>query len=353
MTNALVTLPKEFGADFLNDKFKEVEAEVLSQVFEVDTEDGRKHVKEFALKINKSKTVLDNPMRAHLKELKALPKVLEENARDSKRRFEKLRESVLEPLSAARERQHKIIERLNEIVEMCHCGNTDSEHLEKTLKQIQDLDHSMIWPELKKKFNTALEAATTSVTVTLERITLQEQQAAELAELQAKQAAAEKKEADRLVAEAAAKEATEAAERKAKAEKEAIERRAVEAKQREEKARADAEQAKYNAEQAEKRRLQEIEDNKVRAELAKKQAQEAQKAAIKKAEADERYRAEQEELAKKAAEEKRKADYDHRSKINRANLTALMAVTGVDEETGKKVIVAIANGQLPNTEIKY
>ena len=348
----LPALPNQFDAKILEEHFKKVEAEVESEVLDVTTEDGRKRIKTIAADINKSKNVLDEPMRAHLRALKAIPKVLEKNARDSKARFELLRESVLEPLSKAQEFQDELLGWLNNVPTNCSAPDVTSKTLKFYLSEIEKIDKNAIWKELQKKFKVAIENATTTTTVTLERVEQQEKQAAELEMLRKQQADAEKKENDRLVAEAATKKATEDAERKAAQEKQDAERRAVEAKQREEEAKQAEAKAKRDAEIAEEKRKQEAIDNKKREEQALVDAKKREEEAARKAADDERVRLEEVAAQERQDAEDRANDKKHRSAVNRANLVALIS-EGFTEEEGKRFITAVAQGKLPDVKIMY
>jgi len=348
----LPSLPDQFGEENLQKLFKQVEDEVKSEVADVETQDGRKRIKDLAAKISKSNKAIDEPIRNHLRVMKALPKVLELNARNSKSRFEKLREGVLEPLTKAQEFQNQQLEWLVSVPVMCTYPNIDSDQLKQHLADIETIGTCEIWPELKKKFKVAIEAATTSATVTLERVETAEKQAAELAELRKQQEEAERKEHDRKVAAEAEEKAKREAEQKACKEREDIERRAVEAKQREEEAKQREIRAKHEAEQAEKRRIAEAEAAEKRAEQAKIDAENRAKAAAKKAAEDERKRIEEEEAEQKRLAEAREADKNHRIKINRAALVALVA-GGLSEEDAKTAITLIAKRQVPNISIQY
>lgn len=350
--NTLPSLPTQFSDEFLNEKFKQVEDEVKGEVFDVTTEDGRKRIKAVAADISKSNKLFDTPMRDHLRELKALPKVLELTARNSKARFEKLREDVLEPLKHAQLFQDNLLEWLNKVPTQCSVPDVTADQLKFYLTEIEKIDQSTIWKELSKKFKVAIEAATTSATVTLERVELAEAQAAELKALQDKQAIADKKESDRLVAEAAAKQATADAEAKAQKEREAVERRAVEARQREEKALADAEQAKRNEAQAKKDAAQAIIDNEAREKQAVIDAKKAQDKAVADATEKERLRLEEEEAEQVKLAKQRADDKDHRSKINRKNLVAGVS-NGYTEEEMKRFITSVARHEFPDIIIAY
>jgi hypothetical protein len=345
-------LPESFSEENLKKLFKQVEDEVKNEVPDVETTEGRKRIKELALKINKSKDVVDKPMRDYLRILKAQPKVLEKLARDSKANYENLRERVLEPLLEAQGFQDNFLEWLNSVPMFCASPTITSTLLNDYLKSINEFDKSTIWPELQKKFNVAIEAATTSATVTLERVEAAEKQAAELEELRRKQAEAEQAERDRKIAEEAAARAQRIAEEKAQREREDVERRAVEAKQREEEAKQAEAKARRDAELAEQRRKDEAEAADRRAEQEKIESQKRAEAAAKKAAEDERRRIEEEEAEQKRLAEAHEADKNHRIKINRAALVALVA-GGLSEEDAKLAITMIAKKQVPNIYVAY
>ena len=116
---------------------------------------------------------------------------------------------------------------------------------------------------------------------------------------------------------------------------------------------------KHEAEQAELARLreeaarreQEERERRIAAEAAER-AERERAAAVE----QERQRAERERIAaeQKAATEQaaREADKEHRRTVNRAVLAAMEAV-GVDSDTAKKLIVAIASGSVPHVSIRY
>lgn len=348
----LPALPNEFSEENLNKLFKKVDDEVKSEILEVDTQEGRKRIKELAAKINKSKTAVDTPMRDYLRVLKTQPKALEKLARDSKVKYEKLRESVLEPLQEAQKHQDNLLNWLNGIPSSCSHPEICTTTLNTMLSEIEKIDHSTIWPELKKKFKVAIEAATTSATVTLERVEAAEKQAAELEELRRKQAEQEQKERDRQIAAEAEAKAKRDAEEKARKEREMAERRAVEAKQREEEAQQAAIKAQRDAELAEERRKQEAIDAEKRAEQAKIDAENRAKEQARLAAEAERKRIAEEEAEQERLAKQREADKNHRIKINRAAL-AVMVANGLSEEDAKTVITLIAKKEVPNISIQY
>lgn len=352
----IITEFKSGGIDtvksFLENNFDTYSAEINAEVPQIDSEEGRKRIKALGAEINKKLSEVDSPMRDYLRDIKKQPKLIEAIAKENKEKFTKLRADILKPLEEAQEWQNDKLEWLAEIVQICASGNTDSEDLKAIIVQVDSFELDSVWPELKKKFKVAHENALTTARVTLERVEAQEAQEAELAELRRKQAEAEQAERDRKVAEQAAEDARKAAEAKAQKEREDVERRAVESKQREEAAKQAEAKAIRDAELAEERRAQEAEAAKQREDQAKIDAEAAAKhqaeqaaAAERKAIADEEARQKQEALA-------RENDKKHRTTVNRRNLAVLLAM-GISEEDGKKVITAIAKGELPDIRIYY
>lgn len=348
----LPSLPDAFNEDALINAYKRVEGEAKSEVPDVETEEGRKHIKEMARKVAASKTAIDTPIRDYLRIIKAQPKVLEKNARESKQRFDDLKAEILKPLEEAQKSQDDVINWLNNIPALCSDPNTTSAHITEFIRLTNEYTVDLVWPELKKKFKTAHENALTTATVTLERITEQEKQAAELAELRAKQAKAEEEERNRKITEEAAAKARAEAEQKAQQERADIERRAVEAKQREEAARAAEQQAIRDAELYKQQQINAAMEAELSRENERVEAEKRQALAIEQAKKDEAKRIAEEEAAQQQAAKDREADKAHREKINRVALVDLIAA-GLSEDDAKNAIIAIIRKQVRNIHITY
>ena len=350
--NNLPQLPAVFEAANLEALYRKVADEVSAEVPDVATPEGRARIKSLAAKISSSKTAIDKPIRDHLRCLKAIPKVLEQNARESIERFDALRDSTLAPLEAAQAEQDAKLAMLADVLTKCQSYGVTAAMVEQWQADVASIDVASFWPELTKKAKAAHETATVVTAETLARLQREEAQAAELERLRAEAAAREQADRDRKIAEAAAESARLQAEQRAQQEREAVERRAVEAKQREESQRMEAERQRQLAEQAEQRRIQAEAQAKLDAEEAKKRAEmAAQKAAEQAAEAERKRIAEEAAEAKRLAQA-READKEHRIKINRAALVALVA-EGLSEDDAKKAITAIAKGLVPNVRITY
>lgn len=350
----LPSIPAHFTAAALEAMFKQVEAEVTAEVPDVETEEGRKRIKALAAKVASSKTAIDKPIRDHLRAIKAIPKVLEANARESVERFDNLKAGILAPLEAAQASQDAILDMLAGIPTRCMSEFNTSDLVRVQLHEIEEqFDLGDFWPELSKKAKTAYETATTVLRDTLERLEREEATAAELERLRQEAAIRERQERDRLIAEEAARKAREEEEARARRDREDAERRAAEARQREEQAKLDAKMAEQRAIEAEQQRIRDAEAAEQRRIAAEQEAVERQRLAEQQAAQAERDRIAEEERQAEIARKAREDDKAHRTAINSAALNALMAETGIDIEMGKKVLTAIGTGLVPNVRIHY
>lgn len=350
--NQAPQLPAVFGAQNLEALFKQVADEVHAEVPDVETEEGRKRIRSMAAKVASSKTAIDKPIREHLKALKAIPKVLELNARESVQRFDELKESIMAPLNGAQASQDSIVDRLNEILSQCASNQLSSLELDSMTLEVAAVDLELFWPELKKKAKVAHEAASVAVTDTLARVKREEEQAAELEKLRQQAAQREQEDRDRKIAEAAAEKAREDERQRAAFEREQADRRAFEAKQREESQRMAAEQAVKNAELAEQRREQQEMQAKIDAEQAAIAAENRAREQADQAATNERLRIEAENAEHERLAKVRQENKELRARIHKAALTAAI-IEGVDEAEARKFILALIGSKIPNVQINY
>ena len=344
-------LPDAFGESQLLELYTKAEKEAKAEVPDVTTQEGRKNIKDMARKVAASNKAVDTPMRDYLRMIKAQPKVLEKNARESKARFDTLKAEILKPLEDAQADQDEIIGWLNGCVLACSQPAITSEILKSDLETINGYTAEGIWPELKKKFKVAHESALTTVTTTLERIEEAEKQAARLAELEAQAEEQRQKDHDREVAEAAAEKARVEAEAKAEKDRADIERRAVEAKQAEEAAKQEAIKAKRDAEIAEQKRI----DDAAAAEERRKQdaidAEARQAEAVKKAR---EYAAKPVVTAPTLTKSDTPlaGDKKHRVDVNLKAIEALIE-QGLSKDSARVAVLAIRDDKVPNVSIRY
>lgn len=346
--NALPQLPVAYSAESLEDLFAKVKAEVEAHVPDLETVEGRKHIKSLAAKISSSKTAIDKPMRDYLREIKALPKVVEKNARESVERFDALRDATLKPLVDAQATQDAIIERMDEIVAGIASGTiADSYTATAALDDAESICvETDFWPELQKKAKASVDGAISSLRAAIERFDIAEQQAAELERLRKEAEENAQRERDRQIAEAAALKAQEE-------ERQRAEQRILDERNKAEQSRLAELASKQQAEEAERRRVAQEEAAKQEAiaaeEAAKLRAEQAAKDATEKAqrEAEEQRKREADEL------ERREQDKAHRTAVNRAALVDLIAQAGIDEDAAKKVITAVATKKVSGMGMKY
>lgn len=345
---ALPSLPAVYTAESLEDLFAKVKSEVEAHVPDIETVEGRKHIKSLAAKISSSKTAIDKQMRDYLREIKALPKVVEKNARESVERFDSLRDATLKPLNDAQAHQDAIIESMDAIVSGIASGAIADSHT--AIAALDDAESICVetefWPELQKKAKASVDGAIASARSAIERFELAEAQAAELERLRKESEENARRERDRLIAEEAARKAQEE-------ERQRAEQRILDERNKAEQDRLAKLKAEQDKAEAEQRLAAQQEQAKRDAELAEQQAKERERIA---AENAKKQAEERQALAlqlQKEEEEKRAADKAHRVAINRAALADLIAQTSLTEEQAKEVITVVAKELVANMKVIY
>lgn len=349
------SLPVAYTAESLEDLFNKVKVEVEAHVPDVETVEGRKHIKALAAKISSSKTAIDKPMRDYLREIKALPKVVEKNARESVERFEMLRDATLKPLNDAQAHQDAIIARMDEIVRL-----TTEEFVTSTMVAEWRYEagsiciESTFWPELIKKASVSVDAAITVTNSTLLRLQQAEQQAEELERLRKESEENEQRERDRIIAQQAADKAREEEQLRA-------EQRILDERNKAEQSRLAQLEAERIAENNRVLAANAEEQRKRDAELAEAQAKERERIA---AENAKKYAEEQAALElqrQKDEEEKRANDKAHRVAINREILIAIitdekfceLVAEDKREDVAKSVITLAAKSLAGRMKVLY
>ena len=344
----LPSLPVAYSAESLEDLFNKVKAEVEAHVPDLETVEGRKHIKSLAAKISSSKTAIDKPMRDYLREIKALPKVVEKNARESVERFDALRDATLKPLVESQAAQDAIISSMDAIVSGIASGAiADSHTATAALDEAESICvETEFWPELQKKAKASVDGAIASARAAIERFEVAEQQAAELERLRKEAEENARRERDRQIAEEAARKSQE--EERQRAEQRILDERNKAEQDR--LAKLKAEQDRVAAEQALKDAAEQAKRD---AELAERQAKERERIAAENAKkyAEEQHALEAQRL--KDEEQRRADDKAHRVAINRAALADLIAQAGLSEDQAKAVITAVAKGLVANIKIYY
>lgn len=337
--------------------FEHIAQEVRSHVPDVTTKKGRDAIGSLAMKVSKSKTLIEKYGKELVAGQKAQIKLIDDDRISVVKKFDALRDEILAPRDAWEQaekdrvaKHESVIARIKSFIDPAFM-----DHSNQVKGLIEDLENLVVDSSLEEfeqeaklaKFET-LEKLRTAL-VAREKY---EAEQAELERLRKEQQEREQRERDERIAKEAADKARIEAEAKALAEKQRFER--------EQKEQAElAERQQREAAEREARLQAEKEAALLREEQLKQQAIEREKQAEidrKNAVEQERLRIEREQAAKaeadRKAEEARLANVEHMRSINQEILNKLCAI-GLDEDQAKAVITAIARNQIPNVSIKY
>ncbi|WP_435658119.1 hypothetical protein [Brucella pituitosa] len=327
--------------------YEQIKAETDAFKPDLSTVSSRKEISSLAYKVTRTKTAIDAAGKKLNEDARAKINAVDAQRRKIREELDTLAETVRKPLTeweAAEEARIENIKSTLAHIDACGRGMIGGEPQPFGIL-FRELEEKIIIDDSFGEFKEQAEAAKSDALAKL-KAAFDAHQKAEAERLELEQLRAEKLERDRLEAERVEKEriAQEAIARE-KAEKEHQERMAAEQKAREERA---AQQAREKAEREAREAIERAEREKAEA-VAKA---EAEALAVKqKAEQAEAERAAE---AKRIADEQaaRDADKAHRSKIMKSAKEALMA-QGSDEETAKKIVLAVIAGEIPNVTLRF
>lgn len=328
---------KRGGTDEL---FEHIAQEVRSHVPDVTTKKGRDAIGSLAMKVSKSKTLIEKCGKELVAEQKAQIKLIDDDRIAIVKKFDQLRDEILAPRDAwekaEEDRVAKCLEFLDEITELAK-----PEFLGNAAWQLKGYIDTLSNLKIDSRFMEFQEQAKLAKFETLEKLRTAlvarekyEAEQAELERLRKEEQERLQRERDERIAKEAADKARIEAEAKALAEQRRVEREKQEAQEK-------AEREKREAAEREAR----LQAEKEAAELR------AQQAAVMERQRIEREQAAKEEAERKA-EEARLANVEHMRSINQEILNKLCEI-GLDEGQAKAVITAIARNQIPNVSIKY
>ena len=325
---------KQGGTDEL---FERIAQEARSFVPDVTTKKGRDAIGSVAMKVSKSKTLIEQQGKALVAEQKAQIKVIDDDRISIVKRLDALREEILSPrvewekAETLRVEKHKtFIAEINAYPQHCIDDQYSSSQISGAISRLE----SVVVDSSLEEFEQEAKLAKYETLDKLKQLLSdREKYEAEQAELE-KQRIAEQERLQREHDARIAEQARIEAERKAQADIERAEREKREALEREQRLQAEKAAAEKRAEQQAKQ-----------AEIDKQNAIEAERIRIQK---------QQEAEAKHQAmlEEQRKANIEHKRQIHNDILGALVA-TGLSDELAKEVIKAIAKNEVPHVSIKY
>lgn len=317
----LVTLPAAadleaafISDDYINRLIADIQQKASSVVGDVSTVKGRGVYISMASTVRRTKTVIDDAGKALVAEMKKRPALVDASRKKVRDALDELAVEIRRPATEWEEAKARV----------------EAEEAEKKaaeeLAARMEVDH-----EMALLMNDAFDRDKAEKATEAERQRIShEEELKRQAEEKAKREAAEQAQREIDAAAAREREALLAKERAEREQREAAEKAERDRIAAEQKAEAD----KQAAIDAERRKAQE-EAERIRREA---EAKEATRLAELKRIADE--------------EARRAADVEHRRAINAAAVQSLID-QGIPEDWAKACVVAIANGKVPATTIKY
>lgn len=315
-----------------NELFERIAQEVRSHVPDVTTKKGRDAIGSLAMKISKSKTLIEKCGKDLVAEQKAQIKLIDDDRISVVKKFDELRNEILAPRDAWEQAEKDRVAKHEHHIATIRMVSTlataaDSEWTALTIKEaIETLENRVIDSSFEEYEEQAKLAKFETLEVLRKALADREKYEAEQAELErlrlAEQARLQREHEERIAREGAEK-ATREAEEKARFEAERVQREKHEAEQREARLKAEKEAAELRAVQAAE---------------------------------NERKRIEAEQVAKAEAERKaaeaREADVAHKKQICSEALKGLTDL-GVSVDQGKAILNAINKGLVPHVSIKF
>lgn len=317
---------KRGGTDELFDRIAQ---EARSFVPDVTTKKGRDAIGSLAMKISKSKTLIEKYGKELVAEQKAQIKLIDDDRISVVKKFDELRNEILAPRDAWEQAEKDRVAKHEESILSINFYKTaviadkDSVWLKGVIRNVEEIVIDSSFEEFEEQAKIAKYETLEFLRSTLVAREKYEEEQAELERLRQAETLRKQQEREAQIAREAAEKATREAEEKARFEAERVEREKREAEQREARLKAEKEAAELRAAQA--------------AENERKRIEAEQFA--------------QAEAARKA-EEARLADVEHRKQICGEALKGLTDL-GVSADQGKAILNAINKGLVPHVSIKF
>lgn len=242
-------------------------------VADVSTKEGISQIKTAARQIASVKKKVDDLGKTVVAELKALPKIIDKNRADFRERMESLQDEIRRPVTDIEERQKAIDD-----IKGTHfaCAACNSQELAAKIEELETQRAAVsaeVWKEAYEEALKAFDAEIGALSTMKSAAEKREEDARRLAELEAKQAEADRIIREQKIKEEAERKAREEAEARAAAEKARLEREKAEAERK----AAEAERARQEAEERARREAMQREQE--RAQAQARMAQEPDPAA--------------------------------------------------------------------------
>ena len=310
--------------------FERIAQEARSHVPDVTTKKGRDQIGSLAMKVSKSKTLIEKCGKELVADQKAQIKLIDDDRIATVKKFDELRNEILAPRDAWEQTEKDRVAKHENAIAVIRmvpslAESLDAEWTAQNIKEaIETLENRVIDSSFEEYEQEAKLAKLETLESLRTALTIREKYEAEQAELErlrlAEQARLQREHEDRIAREAAER-ATREAEEKARFEAERVQREKAEAEQREARLKAEKEAAELRAVQAAE---------------------------------NERKRIEAEQVAKAEAERKaaeaREADVAHKKQICSEALKGLTDL-GVSVDQGKAILNAINKGPVSYTHL--
>ncbi|AWL20229.1 hypothetical protein DIW83_14935 [Acinetobacter nosocomialis] len=312
-----------------NELYERIAQEVRSHVPDVSTKKGRDAIGSLALKISKSKTLIEKCGKELVAEQKAQIKVIDDDRISIVKKFDLLRDEILAPRDAWEKAEEDRVAKHEESILSINFYKTaviadkDSVWLKGVIRNVEEIVIDSSFEEFEEQAKIAKYETLEFLRTTLAAREKYEAEQAELERLRQAEILRQQQEREAQIAREAAEKATREAEEKARFEAERVQREKAEAEQREARLKAEKEAAELRAQHA--------------AEAERKRIEAEQAAKLE---------------AERKAEEARQANQAHRKKICNEALKGLLAL-GIDEAKGKEILQAINKGLVPHVSIKF
>lgn len=338
--------------------YAKMKAETDKFIPNLATKAGRDEIASNAFKVTKAKTTLDKHGLALTEEWRLKTKAVNAARAKMTGELDELAKAVRKPLTDWEEAEEARVRACRDLIIWLKSSATVS--FDDTAATVRargmEVYAKAIDPDAFRDLEEEAQAAKAQTVEVLKaalaRLTQEEADKAELEALRAANAereriAAEQAEADRLASEKAEAERIAEERRVAdeKAEQDRIERARQEAAERAQ--REAQEQAEAERIERERKHNEELAAEKARADKAEAdRAAEAQRIADEQADRDRKAKEEAD------AQAKREADQVHRTKIKSEAKAAIMTC-GADEETARKIVMAIIAGEVPHVRVEF
>jgi len=301
----------------------------------LETAKGRQAYASMAHKIARSKTAIDNVGKELVADLKQLPKTIDAERKRWRDTLDSWKDEVRGPLNEWEEAEEARKARHGQAVDLLRWAAVDlddlgSSELDGRLANAEATKIDESWEEYEAEAHRVKEVTVSTLRAALDRQKKYETEQAELARLRAEQEERERKEREARIAKEAEDRARREAEQAAQAEREAAARREQEAK-------AEAERKEREYQEGLEKAKREAEDERQRIQQEHERKEQARLDAE---------RREREEAAQ------RQANKDHRAKVNRAAMQAMID-GGMPEDCAKQAVTLIARGEVPGVVIQY